>query len=130
MKFVIFLLCAIALYASIEYNDYLTYQNYSVEVVNLYSGISSGKYSSLDFIAVFRDLKTGVLFDRYISPSFYSQLAVGDMLTLNLRPFDVNQTFSQNAIFLFGAMIFQIVTFAVGIVNLCFFIQEQIQKFK
>lgn len=85
-------------------NTYMEYTNYNVEVMEIYSGQSSGKYSSLNFIGVFKT-DTGIVFDRNISASTYSQLKKGDTITLNLRPFDVKQDTTSNIIWFFGSVV-------------------------
>lgn len=94
------ILGAISLYNS--QNDYMTYRDYNVTVVNTFTG-TTGK-SSLQFIAVY-ELPNGQRFDRFISASTYSSIKPGDNLTVNLRPHDVKQTTKDNILWFIGAAI-------------------------
>lgn len=61
----------------------------TVEVVNLISGSTQGKHGGyLEFIGVFKT-QDGIYFDQHMSPSMYTQMHVGDKVTLNLSPRDI-----------------------------------------
>lgn len=98
-----------------SYNDYSTYRDYDVKVVDVLSGTSSGKYSRLEFIGIF-ETKDGVRFDRYLSPTAYTQIKAGDNITLELRPFDVKQTLKENIIWVFGGIAANVLGFGIGAV--------------
>ncbi|YP_010843963.1 thioredoxin [Salmonella phage KM16] len=98
-----------------HFNDYMTYQNYDVEVVDVISGMSSGKHSSLEFIAVY-ELEDGYRFDRNISAATSTQLKPGQEITLELRPFDVKQTTMENIVWSFGGVLANSAGFVAGAV--------------
>lgn len=83
-------------------NDYTTYRDYDVTVVNTFTG-TTGR-SSLQFIAVY-ELPNGQRFDKFISASTYASIKPGDNFRVNLRPFDVKQTTKDNILWFFGAAV-------------------------
>ncbi|EPZ4757104.1 hypothetical protein ACXN21_001577 [Escherichia coli] len=75
-----------------------------VEVVELIPGQSTGKYSKLEFIAVYKD-EQGRVFDRRVSPSFYTLLNKGDTIAIEIREMDIKQTTKDNLIWFFGTVL-------------------------
>ncbi len=65
--------------------DYSKTQVIQAEVVQLYSGTSTGKYSHLEFIAVYED-NQGRRFDQNVSAAFYSSAKVGQIYNIETRP--------------------------------------------
>lgn len=96
-----------------QFNDYMTYKNYDVKVIDVISGMSSGKHSSLEFIAVY-ELEDGYRFDRNISAATSTQLSPGQNVTLELRPFDVKQTAIENTIWFAGGVLANCAGFVFG----------------
>jgi hypothetical protein len=96
-----------------HFNDYMTYKSYDAKVVDVISGMSSGKHSSLEFIAVY-ELEDGHRFDRYISPSTSTWMKPGQNVTLELRPFDVKQTAKENAFWFIGSLFVNVLGFGIG----------------
>lgn len=84
-----FLIAAVCLWCFSIFTDVRPYfskpQNIPVELVQMYSGTSGGKYSRLQFIAVYEDAN-GRRFDREVSAAFNSQAVVGQKYNLNIRP--------------------------------------------
>lgn len=93
-------------------NTYMETKVVPVEVVELISGQSTGKYSKLEFIAVYKD-EQGRLFDRHVSPSFYTLLNKGDTIAIEIREMDIQQTTRDNLIWFFGTVLI----FAIGIMG-------------
>lgn len=101
----VLILSMIGVYLVVDsFNDYMKYKQYNVTVTQLYSGNSTGKSSTLQFIAVYKT-EDNVYFDDYVSASTYSRLSVGDKITLSLRPMDVKQTLWDNIIWFFIAKV-------------------------
>lgn len=111
---VVSVLCALVAYSAIKFNKYMTHNDYPLQVVELYSGMSNSKYPTTEFIAVMKT-EDGIIFDRRVSAAFFSQTQKGDKIVLSLRPFDIKQTFRDNLIFFFGAVVIQA---ASGVVSL------------
>lgn len=84
-----FLIAAVCLWCFSIFTDVRPYfskpQNIPVELVQMYSGTSGGKYSRLQFIAVYEDAN-GRRFDQEVSAAFNSQAEVGQKYNLNIRP--------------------------------------------
>ena len=84
-----FLIAAVCLWCFSIFTDFRPYyskeQIIPVELVQMYSGTSGGKYSRLQFIAVYEDAN-GRRFDREVSAAFNSQAEVGQKYNLNIRP--------------------------------------------
>lgn len=110
-------------------NDYMTEVPVKVTTVKVYNGMSPGKYTSLEFIAVFKT-EDGYLFDRRISPSFASWLKDGDVVTLELRPMDIKQTGQDNFLYFFLALIVGLVCYMIIIVWGGSAIYEAVKKSK
>ncbi|UPW39309.1 thioredoxin [Escherichia phage vB_EcoM_ESCO47] len=91
-------------------NTYMETKVIPVEVVELISGQSTGKYSKLEFIAVYKD-EQGRVFDRHVSPSFYTLLNKGDTIAIEIREMDIKQTTKDNLIWFFGTVLM----FSIGI---------------
>lgn len=85
-------------------NTYMETKVIPVEVVELISGQSTGKYSKLEFIAVYKD-EQGRVFDRHVSPSFYTLLNKGDTIAIEIREMDIKQTTKDNLIWFFGTVL-------------------------
>ncbi|EFE4843465.1 hypothetical protein CG521_001770 [Escherichia coli] len=85
-------------------NTYMETKVIPVEVVELISGQSTGKYSKLEFIAVYKD-EQGRVFDRRVSPSFYTLLNKGDTIAIEIREMDIKQTTKDNLIWFFGTVL-------------------------
>lgn len=101
-----------------HFNVYMTPAPVEVEVTQLYSGASTGKYSHLEFIAVYRT-NSGVYFDREVSAASYSRMSVGDHYTLTLRPMDIQQTTWDNVVwFILAKALLTSTLFAVGILSI------------
>lgn len=87
-------IAAIILFFSAYFIDFqpehTKFKDWPVELVQVYSGTSTGKYSHLEFIAVYR-LDDGRLIDRKISASTYSQAKIGQRYTINARGMDLFQ---------------------------------------
>lgn len=91
--FLIGTVITLSLFFTYEYvdskNEYIKESPVTVEVVNLISGNTQGRHGgSLEFIGVFKT-QEGIYFDQHMSPSTYTQLHVGDKVTLNLSPRDI-----------------------------------------
>lgn len=91
--FLIGTIITLSLFFSYKYldskNEYNKESRVTVEVVNLISGSTQGKHGgSLEFIGVFKT-QEGIYFDQHMSPSLYTQMHVGDKVTLNLSPRDI-----------------------------------------
>lgn len=96
--------CSVLLFGVLTWkfinNDYMTYRRVEVETIQLYGGMSSGQYSSLEFIGVYKT-KDGVLFSRNIDASVMATTKVGDVVVFKLRPMDIKQTSRQNLLYFF-----------------------------
>ena len=114
--FLVFMACCLwySVYALVSINKYMTYTDVPVEVKQVYSGVSSGKHSRMEFIAIYQT-KDGTIFDRRLSAAQFYQLQPGDKITLELRPYDIKQTGWENAIWFFGAIAYCVVASAFGI---------------
>ena len=86
MKFLVAAIClwCFSIFTDVRH-DFSKEQLVKAELVQLYSGTSSGKYSHLECIAVYED-QNGRRFDREISPAFYSMTQVGSTYDLEVRP--------------------------------------------
>lgn len=96
-----------------HFNDYMTSKPYQVTVVDVITGVSSGRYSSTEFIAVY-ELEDGYRFDERISAAASTYLKKGDKITLELRPMDVKQTNRDNIIWFFGSVFVNCAGFVLG----------------
>lgn len=94
--------CSVLLFGVLTWkfinNDYMTYRRVEVETIQLYGGMSSGKYNSLEFIGVYKT-KDGVFFSRNIDASVMATTKVGDIVAFKLRPMDIQQTQKQNILY-------------------------------
>lgn len=97
-------------------------RDYKSEVVQVYSGTSSGKYSHLEFIGVYREVGTGIMFDRRISASEYSITHVGDIVTINTRPMDVEVKYRMIGPTILGMLAFMTKFFALVGTVFCSFL--------
>lgn len=97
--------------------DFSKEQLIKAELVQLYSGTSSGKYSHLEFIAVYED-QNGRRFDREISPAFYSMAQVGSTYDLEIRPELIYSEYRQgwNVAWSFGSKFLYFVTYITAFV--------------
>lgn len=109
------------------FNTYTTFNQYNLDVKELYSGLSGGKYPRTEFIAV---LKTddGILFDRRISPTLFSQIHKGDKIVLELRPIDIKQTPRDNLIWFFGYIVFVTIFSTIALFSLVFSLSNKIRS--
>lgn len=112
---------AYSIYLLNSLNTYMAYKDVHVEVMQTYSGTSTGKYGSMEFIVVYRT-DDGTFFDRYVSASDYYQLEKGQKLVLNIRPSDIQQNWVKNIIWFFGPIVwwgiagtFSLVTFLLAV---------------
>lgn len=92
MKRVFFALVSVILACWVYFGEFLPDSAYSrpwdVEVIQMYSGQSGGRSSSLDFIVVYKTTD-GTLFDTQVRASTYSQIHVGDNVQVTARAFDI-----------------------------------------
>ncbi|WCZ66193.1 hypothetical protein [Yersinia phage MHG19] len=92
MKRVFFALASVILACYVYFGEFLPDSAYNrpwdVEVIQMYSGQSGGRSSSLDFVVVYKTTD-GTLFDTRVLPSTYSQLHVGDNVQVIAREFDI-----------------------------------------
>lgn len=102
-----------SVYVLISANKYMEYRDVPVEVKQIYSGTSSGKHSRMEFIAIYQT-QDGFIFDRNISAANFYQLQPGDKVILNLRQYDIQQTWANNAIWFFGALAYSIMAGGLG----------------
>ncbi|QBZ70830.1 hypothetical protein pETSU_249 [Edwardsiella phage pEt-SU] len=102
-----------SVYALVSVNKYMTSVDTPVEVKQLYSGTSTGKYSKMEFIAIYQT-RDGTIFDRRISASTFYQLKPGDKIMLSIRPFDIRQNWVDNAIWFFGVITYSVIASGVG----------------
>lgn len=104
-----------------EANEYMKTKDFPVEVKQIYSGTGSGKYSRMEFIAIYQ-AQDGTIFDRNISAASFYQLEPGDKVILQLRQYDIRQTWKDNTIWFFGALMYYLVTgvFGAGFIVLAF----------
>jgi flagellar biosynthesis/type III secretory pathway M-ring protein FliF/YscJ len=93
-----------------------------------YSGQSTGKYSKLQFIIVYKTDK-GVIFDENVSAGSYYRLNKGDKLTLERTPFDIKQTPKENLL-VFVRGIFGIISVMVIFLMLWFISVDCLKYFK
>lgn len=118
MKRLIYLACALALFASVygvmRINTYTTPVTRTVEVKQLYAGETGGRHSRMQFIAVF-ETKDGILFDQPVSASNYYLLQPGDKVTMELTPMSIKQTGRDNAIWFFGAVFYYVAASVTGV---------------
>lgn len=77
-----------------EYNTYTDTKDQLVEVVEKYSGTSTGKYATLQFIAVYKT-DTGAYFDRDLTPAEFYQTKVGEKIVLKLGEKDIHPVFGK-----------------------------------
>lgn len=77
-------------------NDYMTYRNYPVTFVDRSAPTSCHKgRCHANHTGLFK-LEDGTFFERPISVYMYTQMHLGERFELDLRPFDIRQTSSQN----------------------------------
>lgn len=85
-------IAAILLFLSAYFIDFQPerdkFKDWPVELVQTYSGTSTGKYSHLEFIAVYK-MEDGRLIDQRISAATYSQAVIGEKYTINARGMDI-----------------------------------------
>lgn len=116
-----FLLVALALWCFSLFTDvrpdFSKEQNIKAEIVQLYSGTSTGKYSHLEFIAVYED-QQGRRFDRNISAAFYSSARVGQTYDLQIRPEHIYYEYRSgwNSAWSFGSFMLYIITYSSAFV--------------
>uniref|UniRef100_A0AAU8L0U1 Membrane protein n=1 Tax=Pantoea phage Survivor TaxID=3232176 RepID=A0AAU8L0U1_9CAUD len=106
--FLISLILIVVMWGLKESNKYTEYHNHNVEVVQKYSGASGGKHSRMHFIVVYRT-SDNIFFDRNVSAAWYSQIEPGDQVTLSLRQMDIKQNTTDNVIWFFGYVLFQVI---------------------
>lgn len=102
-----------SVYALISINKYMAFKDVPVEVKQIYSGVGTGKNSRMEFIAIYQT-KDGTIFDRHISAAAFYQLKPGDKTTIHIRQYDIQQNWGDNAIWLFGALIYYVIAAAIG----------------
>lgn len=85
-------------------NDYMRELDRTVEITEKFTGTSTGKYSHMEFIVVYKtdDNRYG---DTRVDAAVYHQLKVGDKVTMNLREFDIAQTPLNNFLWFFMALV-------------------------
>lgn len=99
------ILMTIASYSMFAYNDYMTYRDTPVTFVDKFTTDSCHKGHCRDrYIGLFKTTE-GIVFDRPISAYMYRQMHLGEQFALNIRPFDIRQNDSDNAIWFFGPII-------------------------
>jgi hypothetical protein len=118
MKFLVAAIClwCFSIFTDVR-PDFSKEQLIKAELVQLYSGTSSGKYSHLEFIAVYED-QNGRRFDREISPAFYSMAQVGSTYDLEIRPELIYSEYRQgrNVAWSFGSEFLYFVTYITAFV--------------
>ncbi|WVT33184.1 hypothetical protein PS49_80 [Aeromonas phage PS49] len=118
MKFLVAAIClwCFSIFTDVR-PDFSKEQLVKAELVQLYSGTSSGKYSHLEFIAVYED-QNGRRFDREISPAFYSMAQVGSTYDLEVRPELIYSEYRQglNVAWSFGSEFLYFVTYITAFV--------------
>lgn len=93
---IVFLATALLMAASFtvtHFNDYATYRDYNVVMVEKMQ--TMGKCSRL--VGLFKT-ETGETFETKISMSTYFSLNPGDAAVLSMRPMDIRQTVKQNIV--------------------------------
>ena len=117
MKFLVAAICfwCFSIFTDVR-PDFSKEQLIKAELVQLYSGTSSGKYSHLEFIAVYED-QNGRRFDREISPAFYSMAQVGSTYDLEVRPELIYSEYRQgwNAAWSFGSAFLYVITYVLAL---------------
>lgn len=112
------ILVGIAFFLSIWYvnsiNTYMTYKDTPVEVLQTYSGVSSGKHSLMQFVAVYKT-QDGVVFDRFISASQFYKYQPGDKIVISLRPYDIRQNTFDNMVKFFGVIVYWAIAGCLGV---------------
>ncbi|AEV89464.1 putative nrdC.7 [Pseudomonas phage OBP] len=121
------LFCFFCIWGIGQINPYMEFKTHRVEVFQLYSGTSTGKYSKLEFIAVYKNPE-GTVFDQRVSPSEFSQLHVGDKVDISVRQFDIEQTTLDNVVWFFGALLFQATLFTGGVSFLLYGLSAKFRK--
>ena len=96
-------------------NDYMTYRNYPVTFVEKSETTSCHKTSCRPrYIGLFK-LGDGTYFNQDIGKYMFTQMHLGEQFELELRPFDIRQTPSQNWWFFFmPVFLFSAALAAVG----------------
>ena len=94
-------------------NTYMTYVDTPVEVKQTYSGVSSGKHSVIQFVAIL-ETQDGIVFDRFISAAQYYQYKPGEKVVLSLRPYDVRQNTFDNMVKFFGVIVWWAIAGCLG----------------
>lgn len=95
-------------------NTYMTYKDTPVEVKHTYSGVSSGKHSVMQFIAIYQT-QDGIIFDRFISPAQFYQYQPGDKVVISLRPYDIRQNTFDNLVKFFGVIVYWAIAGCLGV---------------
>lgn len=92
----------------------------TVEVVNLISGSTQGKHGGyLEFIGVFKT-QDGIYFDQHMSPSTFTQLNVGEKVTLNLSPRDIKSNGRMELGWVLGMAFLMVATVVSGVLTVVF----------
>jgi hypothetical protein len=89
-------------------NDYMTYKNERVMVIDKLT--TTGGYKTSGHFYLILKTEQNQVFDLSVTPATFSQSQIGDMKTFNLRPFDIKQSPSENALYFFG----QTILLAIG----------------
>lgn len=111
-----FIIAAICLWCFSIFTDFRPYfakeQIIKAEIVQLYQGTSTGKYSHMEFIAVYED-DNGRRFDRNVSPAFNSYAKVGQRYDLEIRPELIYDEYRSgwNAAWSFGSAFLYVLTY-------------------
>jgi hypothetical protein len=90
-------------------NDYMEFKDRKCIVLDKIA-TTGGYKSSGDFYLVLKE-ERGIVFDLTVTPATFSQSKTGDIKYFSLRQFDVEQTLTNNAIFIFGSVIFGVLAF-------------------
>ena len=103
-------LLSLIIFGIIYYNnDYMEFKERKCVVLD--KMITSGGYKSSGcFYLVLKEEK-GVIFDLIVSPATFSQSKIGDIKHFNLRQLEIKQTSTDNLIYLFGSIIFGVISF-------------------
>lgn len=87
-------------------NEYMSTSSHEVTLIDKLeiSGTKQGK-----LYAVYK-LKDGFVFDREISATDYSQMQIGQVYMIQIRPFDIKQTGTENLLYFFMPVILVSIT--------------------
>lgn len=99
-NFIVIIVMVVASYLSLN-NDYMSEKQYNATLVDKFQASTT---KSAIFYGVFK-LEDGTTFDLSLSPADFRLLEINHKYQYALRPFDIKQTPTQNALYFFAPIV-------------------------